>query len=191
MFRSILLMASIFLIYAFFNSEKTDISKQAESTEEAVKVDTRDFPDRFQIIPGDEVINYRSAQPTLEQLQAMIGQLKIEVVIRLNGNEGGLNIDQEKAFCERNKIQFVRLNAHLSENGPGYDASGKVASTILRDGNVLIHCQHGYDRVGALVGYWLKENGLSRSQIIEHNDWDGYLEKKGESYREYWNTISD
>lgn len=190
MFKFILGILSIILVYCFFSNDN-HLPQKANPTETELAFEIGDFPDRFQLIQTDSAINYRSAQPTLEELGSMIQQLDIEVVIRLNGDEGGITVAEEKAFCERHKIQFVRLNAHLTENGPGYDASGKVASTFLKNGNVLIHCQHGHDRVGALVGYFLKTNGISRSEIIAHNQWQNYLEKKGNDYKPYYDTISD
>lgn len=192
MFRFISIIVFIVSVYCFL-SNTYHLPQKVNDNEPELAFEIGDFPDRFQVIQTEtgNVINYRSAQPTLEELDSMIQQLDIQVVIRLNGDEGGLSVALEQALCENRHVQFVRLNAHLSENGPGYDASGKVASTFLKGGNVLIHCQHGYDRVGALVGYFLKTNGTSRFQIIEHNNWEGYLEKKGQTYKPYWDTIGD
>ncbi len=193
MFRNIFLFAFILLIiYAGLSieGEETPPTQIAEASIEAPKVD-RLIPKRFELIPSSDSIlqNYRSAQPDSAQLSHLITTYGIEVIVRLNGDEGGMTIEEEQRLADSMQVQFVRLNAHLRDEGPGYDGSAKVLARFLQGGKVLVHCQHGHDRVGALVGHWLITNGYTTQEVIEHNQWEDYLERKGDAYQSYWETI--
>lgn len=188
MINKLLLFGSILAIVLLLYSNTTATTEQMATTQ---VVHSSLIAQAKQI---DELNNWRSAQPTAEQLQTFILEHQIEVVIRLNGDEvdGSLLLTEEKAICEKLGVQFERINPHLSStpNG-GYDNSGKVVAAFLKDGNVLIHCQHGYDRVGAMAGYWLRHIGDTEKQVISSNGWENYLEEKGEKYIRYYQTVTD
>ena len=143
-----------------------------------------DLPGYVFKVPGERY-NYRSAQLTLDQLDSLLRKGLIRRVIRLNGNgkdSGGVPAEQEEAFCEKRKVDFKLINAQ----------AGNAASTIhwqLLEGRCLIHCLHGYDRTGAMVGYHLRRLGYSREEVIRFNGWEGYLERKGEAYGRYLELI--
>lgn len=192
MFRNIFLIGLILIIvFAGLRSGGEEIKQDqvAKSSVPSKNVDEL-APARFDLIPSSDpmLLNYRSAQPTKAELEYIIQQYGIEVVVRLNGDEGSMTEEREKHLADSLDVQFVRINAHLKDQGPGYDGSAKVLANFLRGGQVLVHCQHGYDRVGALVGHWLSSNGFSQEEVIAHNKWEGYLVRKGEKYRPYWIT---
>lgn len=140
-----------------------------------------------QTIPSGQY-NYRSAQLSLAELDTMLASGKIHTVIRLNGNgkdAGGVSIRKEAELCRRYEVDFYHINIHK-----GNMASNLVeAARLLDEGHALVHCRHGYDRTGAVVGYWLRQRGFSARQVIQHNGWAKYLEKKGRGYLVYYSAI--
>ena len=129
--------------------------------------------------------NYRSAQLTLEQMDSLLRKGLIRRVIRLNGNgkdSGGVPAEQEKALCENLKVDFKLLNSEERDAAPNIHR-------LLLEGRCLIHCLHGYDRTGAMVGYHLRRLGYSREEVIRFNGWEGYVERKGAAYGRYLELI--
>lgn len=129
--------------------------------------------------------NYRSAQLTLEQMDSLLRKGLIRRVIRLNGNgkdSGGVPAEQEKALCENLKVDFKLLNSEERDAAPNIHR-------LLLEGRCLIHCLHGYDRTGAMVGYHLRRLGYSREEVIRHNGWESYLDQKGMAYERYLELI--
>ena len=143
-----------------------------------------DLPDYVFKVPGERY-NFRSAQLTLDQLDSLLRKGLIRRVIRLNGNgkdSGGVPAEQEKALCEKRKVDFKLLNAQEKGIAP-------IIHQLLLEGRCLIHCLHGYDRTGAMVGYHLRRFGYSGEEVIRFNGWEGYFGKKGKSYVRYLNLI--
>jgi hypothetical protein len=109
---------------------------------------------------------YRSAQIPANSLESVIKEYGIKNIIRMNGdgNDGKHNSDdpittkqKEKEICERNNCKFHYI---YSQNGfkcnGGYVKSINEIIPILDGGNTLIHCAHGADRTGGMVGAFLK-----------------------------------
>ncbi len=122
-------------------------------------------------------------------MQQAIDSLKIKTVIRLNGDfekdNGGVKIDDEKYLCEHQNddVKFYEINFYST------DALNRIHN-ILMEGNTLIHCKHGYDRTGAAVGYHLRKDGYSLWDVVIHNKWEDYRNKKSEKYlTDYWEVI--
>ncbi|MCK6693866.1 MAG: hypothetical protein L6Q97_17430, partial [Thermoanaerobaculia bacterium] len=72
-----------------------------------------DLPGYVFKVPGERY-NFRSAQLTLEQLDSLLRKGLIRHVIRLNGNgkdSGGVPAEQEKALCEKRRVDFKLLNS--------------------------------------------------------------------------------
>lgn len=147
----------------------------------------------FRWIP-DGLANARCSQPTLLQLEKMLRSGAFQRVIRLNGSgtkdSGGVSHAEESALCQRYGVEFIFLNAHKGyTDGKGFTQSGEEAHGLLQLGNNLIHCQHGYDRTGALVGYHLRKRGMSPAKIMAHNEWANYGQQKpGVGYEKYRET---
>lgn len=138
------------------------------------------LPEFITPIPG-KLHNYRSAQLTTDQLDSLLSLGIISTVIRLNGNgrdAGGVPIGTERQVCQAHNVEFLTINpaaavAHISVHG------------LLLDGRALIHCLHGFDRTGAMVGFHLRQLGYTRDQVIQHNGWKNYVQKKGKAYQKY------
>lgn len=149
-----------------------------------IKIQDIEMPDFVYEVPGG-AHNYRSAQLSLAQLETVLRSGSIQTVIRLNGNgkdSGGVPAEQEKSLCEKWDARFVVINPHLGD-------APEIVHDLLSEGRCLIHCKHGFDRTGAMVGYHLRQLGYSREEVVQHNAWEGYLERKGESYARYLNLI--
>lgn len=144
---------------------------------------------RFAWIP-DALGNARCGQPTLLQLERMLASGQFRQVIRLNGNgkdSEGVSHAEEQALCKRYGVSFIALNAHEGyQKGKGYQGSASRAHQLLLKGATLIHCRHGYDRTGAMVGSHLRTMGKSVEEILEHNGWKA--DYKGGDYKKYWET---
>lgn len=147
-------------------------------------LDHIELPRYVHSIPGGRH-NYRSPQLTLEQLDSILAAGLITTVIRLNGDgrdAAGVSVKKERALCDAHSVGFILLNAHAP------DAALTIHGLLL-DGRTLIHCRHGFDRTGAMVGYHLRRLGYTRAQVIRHNGWNGYIEPKGPKYRKYMSFI--
>mgnify|MGYP001181751268 CR=1 FL=1 len=120
---------------------------------------------------------YRSDQLDEKELRWVLkNNDEIKKVIRFSGEEGGMSRDKEKQIVESYNREFEFINVHdfsLSSDkiNSGKDRScGYVANLSeilpkLRGGGVLIHCQHGRDRTGMVLGAHLVHNeGMSPAE---------------------------
>lgn len=105
-------------------------------------------PDKFlEVSPGI----YRSAQPDLESLTELQAKYGIKTVINLNN-------DEETMADELVWVKRLGLNL-VSEPMSGFWAPSdqqvdEILAAMVNPHNqpVLLHCQHGEDRTGLLVG---------------------------------------
>lgn len=143
------------------------------------------------LIP-DGLNNYKSKQLNSMQLSAMLRTGVIRRVIRLNGNgkdSGALTIQEEKAICEKFGVEFIFMNAHEGlKKGRGFTRSASQAHEILMEGNNLIHCKHGFHRVGAMVGYHLRQLGFEYDEVVAYNGWESF-KIQDDNDQNYWDTI--
>lgn len=140
----------------------------------------------FHLIP-DGKCNYRSAQFTTKELPEIIKKYKIKRIVRLNGDGNDSKhkatypetpIVAEKSICEANGCTFTFYSSHQGYvPGKGYTDSIKVVSDNLKQGNTLIHCAHGADRTGGMVGAYLLNQGIMRNKdavwdyTTQYNGW--------------------
>lgn len=141
----------------------------------------------FHKIP-DGKNNYRSAQLTPELLGYVIKKYNIKNIIRLNGDGSDArhrsshpitNKDVEQRVCEENDCTFYFINSHSGyKRGEGYTASVNKIKSIMDGGNTLIHCAHGADRTGGMVGGYLKKSGIMTNPddlwkyTTQYNGWN-------------------
>jgi hypothetical protein len=144
--------------------------------------------------------NYRSATLTAKELKAALASGRIKYVLRMNGDgkndRGHLSTTEERDIVEAAGAVYVtspstptRFDGHAGyKEGRGYVGALSQASLYLRRGGVLVHCRHGFDRTGAIVGGWLAANGHPYELIIAHNNWQ-YYENRGPGYHRYLKTV--
>lgn len=121
---------------------------------------------------------YRSAQIPANSLESIIKEYGIKNIIRMNGDgNDGKHKDgdpittkqKEKEICEKNNCKF-----HYIYSQKGFKCDGGYVSSIneiipiLEGGNTLIHCAHGADRTGGMVGAFLKYKDWGTEEEI----WD-------------------
>jgi len=152
-------------------------------------------------IPDSVGSNWRSPQPTLGNLLWMKKTNKIKRILKYNGNDeigydphtktisgtkgvcvGG---DVEKEYAKRLGMEYQRTSAHKGgQMGYGYKKSVDHANKVLKQGNTLVHCTHGADRTGMIVGAWIKskEGGKKITgcyalwkYATSFNSWKGYI----------------
>lgn len=124
-------------------------------------------PKNFQKIPAG-LNNWRSAQPTSEQLASIIIEKGIKSVIRFNGNDNNFSIDDEEAVSTQNGAKFYKLSSRTDQD---------TVNSLLNSGNVLVHCKHGADRTGGNIGGWLYSKGWGDTKKIwnyttKYNGWN-------------------
>lgn len=124
--------------------------------------------------------NYRSGQPTRKGLEHAAKNLGVKVVIKLNGNEGGLTAAEQQRICSELGMKYYRISAHQDyQYGKGYVGTLSKVLPLLNSGNCLIHCTHGADRTGYTVAAHLKSTGKMTNlealwqYTIGFNSWGG------------------
>jgi hypothetical protein len=126
--------------------------------------------------------HHRYEQPTLAELKWFI-ENGVRNILRYNGNGGDTEIDPdlgisistsvENKFANYmsgvigEKVNFYRLSAHDGyQAGSGYVGSISRALSIMDGGSSLIHCHHGADRTGMIVGAYLKSKGATDTKAL-------------------------
>jgi len=171
-----------------FESKKTEMAK--EYVDEVDVSDLKEF--KFHKIPGG-TNNWRSAQITADVLPSVIKKYGIKNIVRMNGDDSDsrhkgshskTSRDTEKKICEENDCTYHFINSHSGfKLGKGYTSSIQQTSNILNQGNTLIHCAHGADRTGGMVGAYLKNNGYMTDKdelwkyTTQFNNWQDKINR--------------
>ena len=171
-----------------FLSKKTEMAK--EYVDEVDVSDLKEF--KFHKIPGG-TNNWRSAQITADVLPSVIKKYGIKNIVRMNGDDSDsrhkgshskTSRDTEKKICEENDCTYHFINSHSGfKLGKGYTSSIQQTSNILNQGNTLIHCAHGADRTGGMVGAYLKNNGYMTDKdelwkyTTQFNNWQDKINR--------------
>lgn len=118
--------------------------------------------------------DYRSNEPTDLELESFLRKHEdVTTVIRLNGegsDSDGLSIKKEKEICKQFGVKFI-----YSPMQKDYSKWARSLMTVMLKEKVLIHCHHGYDRTGFIVGYkMIKYHNYSFNQVRKMNGWDKY-----------------
>ena len=135
--------------------------------------------------------NYRSAQLTEAELPYFIKKYGIKTVIRMNGDGRDSQhrssypqtpISKESAICKANGCDFKYITSYRGYvEGRGFVKSIEDISKVLDQGNVLIHCAHGADRTGGMVGAYLKNRGIMTDKdklwnyTTQYNGWNSMV----------------
>lgn len=143
------------------------------TTAKATKKDKEDLPNFHEVHP----FLYRSGEPS-EKGMLKLKEMGVKTIIDLR-SVGERKFD-EKKLAEELGMKYILLT--MSSKAPTEKQVDTVVSTIKRaqenpeKGKVLVHCAHGSDRTGCMIGIWrVSQEGWSYE--------DAYKEM-----RKYWFT---
>lgn len=142
----------------------------------------------FHLIP-DKLNNYRSKQMSLKDMEYAIKKYGIKNIIRMNGDGtdtwNGVTRKEEEALCKKLGCNYTFLDSHKGyKYNKGYLESMNKAHTIMRQGNTLVHCNHGADRTGYIVASFLKRMGIEKdpqklwNYTVKYNLWDDMVKRR-------------
>ncbi len=141
------------------------------------KGDPRTEMDRWTQISGNN--NYRSAKiHSFEQLKFVKQKYGIETVVNLAMDSMSEQQDSARGcggirkLCEPKWARELGLRyetAYLG-NKPPEESDWEKIQDLLREGNTLVHCTHGVDRTGAVVGKWqhIVNDDLSEQEVLDY-----------------------
>jgi tyrosine-protein phosphatase SIW14 len=132
-----------------------------------------DLPNFHQVHP----YLYRGGEPTTQGLK-QLKDMGIKTIIDLRGSEAQVNAEAEQA----KKLGMQSINLPMSSKPPTpsqIDTMMKTIKAAEKDplkGPVFVHCAHGSDRTGAMIGLWR----------VVHDGWD--YDTTYKEMRKYWFT---
>ena len=96
---------------------------------------------------------YRSAQPVTNDDFDFIKSQNIRFIIDLENEKG--EAQEESRFCEDSRIYFITvpLSAYTPPKENDIDNILTVVNDF-KDQGVLVHCKHGQDRTGLIIGLY-------------------------------------
>jgi tyrosine-protein phosphatase SIW14 len=132
-----------------------------------------DLPNFHQVYP----YLYRGGEPTAEGLK-QLKDLGIKTIIDLRGSEAQVKAESDQA----KKLGMESINLPMSSKPPTQQQIDTMMSKITAaekdpsKGAVFVHCAHGSDRTGAMIGLWR----------VMHDKWD--YDSTYKEMRKYWFT---
>ena len=119
---------------------------------------------------------YRSGEPTKLGLE----KAKAKGIRTLIDLRGGDRSKQEAEWAKELGLKYINLPMTAEPPTPKqidtFMSTVKAAEANPKDGSVLVHCAHGSDRTGCMVGIWR----------VRQDHWD--YDKTYTEMRHYWFT---
>ena len=158
-------------------------------------------PDRLAPIPG--VGNFRGARiDNFRQMKLLKQQYGIKTIINLAQDSMRLQRSGDGFDCECTNCLYLGPQANacepqwarklglnyiyvpLSSRCPSED-DYYIIQQALVDGHAYVHCTHGVDRTGGVVGRWVREVlGISDSDLLDYTySFGGQWTKEGDPNR--------
>jgi protein tyrosine/serine phosphatase len=107
------------------------------------------LPYNFDVL--DPGVAYRSSQPTGDQLDTIIARYDIRTVLNLRGENPGKSwYDDEAAVCAARGVTLVSGPMSAQALPPADVLAGVVDALQTAEYPMLIHCNAGADRTGAV-----------------------------------------
>ncbi|MCS6775656.1 MAG: tyrosine-protein phosphatase [Chloroherpetonaceae bacterium] len=135
-----------------------------------------DLPNFHPVSPGI----YRGAAPTeagLRRLRAM--GIRTIVDLRISPKQ----VQREKVLAE--KLGFRWMNLPMGSDPPTQKQVDTLIATLrqARTSPVFVHCQHGADRTGCMIGIWrVAEEGWTYAQA--------YREMRRYGFKPYYTRLA-
>lgn len=135
----------------------------AQSPNYPADVNSKDLPNFHTVHP----YLLRSGEPSEAGMQELSKRgVKTLIDLRARGERSKLEEAQAKAL----NMQYINLP--MSDKAPTKDQVKKLMETIKKgketNSPVLVHCAHGSDRTGCMVGIWrVSEDGLTYDQAYK------------------------
>jgi len=112
---------------------------------------------------------YRSSQPGAEILRLAINKLGLKTVFNLRGsNEGEVWYDAERAVCTEMGGTMLDFPMSAKQLPPAETLADALAALQNAEYAILIHCQGGADRTGAVSAlYRIVVLGQDKEQALQ------------------------
>lgn len=153
-------------------------------------------PAPFRIIPSWRPV-YRSAQPTADELTALLRTGWVRHVVRLNGDaplreRGALSQAEEAQLCGNTaRFHYYNLDRYPTGSAEWWGQAEEILAMLQR-GHVIIHCRNGRHRIGVIAGIFLARAGWTWEEIVAHNQWQDLAEQlPGGDYADYLLVVKD
>ncbi len=131
------------------------------------------LPNFHAVAPGI----YRGAAPTEEGLQQLRAKgIHTIIDLRISPRQ----VRQEKALAQR--LGFTWINLPMGSDPPTSHQVSTLLAALKRAPQqpVFVHCQHGADRTGCMIGIWREtEQGWSFSRAWAEMRQDGFNPRWG------------
>lgn len=140
-------------------------------------VAAEDLPNFHTVSPGI----YRGAAPTEAGLRQLRSKgIRTIIDLRISPKQ----VKNEKALAER--LGFRWLNLPMGSEPPTSKQVSTLLSTLKKapDEPVFVHCQHGADRTGCMIGIWR----------VTQDNWDyakTYKEMRKYGFKPYYTKLSN
>lgn len=184
-------VVAFILIYGYVDPVSAKAEVAAKELPVITAVDA--FPKRPTKVPGPHNNNWRAPELKAQAFKQFIIDNNIEYVFRLNGDKSdsnGLSIAKMKAICVQVAKEYGRtIHFKYTNIEPYCDGNTAAIDEIvaaMKKGNVYVCCKHGFDRTGSVVARYMLEIGYTLNDILYHNNWINYIERKGEKYKRYY-----
>jgi tyrosine-protein phosphatase SIW14 len=106
---------------------------------------------------------WRSAQPDTAGM-GTLNEIGIQNVIRLNGD--GPSIEVEQASFQRGVVEPWYIGTLFASPSDTKTIAYHVRNLVVAGQSVLVHCAHGRDRTGLIIGaYRILFNGWTFDQV--------------------------
>jgi tyrosine-protein phosphatase SIW14 len=115
----------------------------------------------IEVVPG----LYRSRQPWGDDEFQQIKSLGIKTIIDLE-NEPGENYWEENA-CHHNGLDIYKAPMSGFWAPPEFlmgQIQGKILGSLHVGSPILVHCRHGEDRSGLVIGMFRRSQGWTKAQ---------------------------
>jgi protein tyrosine phosphatase (PTP) superfamily phosphohydrolase (DUF442 family) len=132
------------------------LPSQAEDASTVVKDPNHVYGEQQGILPNFHIVHpflYRGGEPT-EAGMAALKEKGVDTIIDLRGHPG--NVAKEKALAA--KLGMRSINLPMSSKAPTPAQIKTFISEVEKaeksGETVFVHCAHGSDRAGCMIGIW-------------------------------------